>query len=232
MQKLSERHGVMHGIRAFRYLSIRLRSRPETQAIAAEVDAERAVMVKTEEAYAQALEERVAATAEVEYLDGCVDATVMDLAREIALMTRGRQDDPRYRKLFPSAPSALVRPIAGEAQERFVRSLVTRLREDKEYAPLTRYAEQLEQHQAALNEAIARRAERYQPETSTLTDRRVAMDHARRVYRSIYHRLQLLYPGDPALVESFFLALRTPSRGVTEEPESPTTPEVTEPVPA
>ncbi|MFH1149823.1 MAG: hypothetical protein V1748_05065 [Actinomycetota bacterium] len=192
-------------VRNLRFVSLRLRSRPETTELARDLDEARVGIQAVTELYAQALEVRVAATAEIEYLDYCLDQAVMNLAREIAVMTKGRPEDPRHTKLFPSAPSELIRPIANEVQGRFVRSLVSRLREDKDYGHLLQHAETIEQAQLGLDSALERRKSLYEPELKAQTDRRIAMDRARALYNTLYHRLTLLYPEHPTLVRSFFL---------------------------
>jgi hypothetical protein len=217
MQKLTERHSATITAQALRYLSIRLKSRPETQSLISEIETVRSALATAEEAYSQAKEERMAATAEINYLDGQLDQTVMALAREVGVMTRNKTQDPRYMKLFPTAPSALIRPIAGESQERFVRSLINRLQEDADYAGLKPYAETMEKQQQLLNQAGQRREQLYQPEVKAQTDQRIVLDQARRLYQNIYHRLQLLFPTDAALVESFFMDLRSSRKNIESE---------------
>jgi hypothetical protein len=44
-----------------------------------------------------------------------------------------------------------------------------------------------------------------------------ALDGARRFYNQLYPQLQLLFPDDPDLVETFFRDLRAPSGGAAAE---------------
>lgn len=48
------------------------------------------------------------------------------------------------------------------------------------------------------------RDELYVPENQARARLEIALDNTRRVYAAAYHRLNLLFPDDPALVESFF----------------------------
>lgn len=67
MQRLLSRHRFADTVRALRFLVIRLASRPETASLAEDTQA-RTAMRDDEEKYQQALQARVAAAAEIEYL--------------------------------------------------------------------------------------------------------------------------------------------------------------------
>jgi hypothetical protein len=222
MESLRETRSPENIIDALRFTAIRLQSRPETKALVAGIEEVRGQLAAAAELLAQAREQRVAASAEIRYLDEVLDSTVMDLAREVAVLTRNDRKDERHRKLFPSAPSELVKPIAGEVQDRFVRSLINRLREDADYASLARYADALQVQQAALSEAVQKREALYVPEAKAEAEMAVARSRAVERHRETYHRMLLLFPSDRALVESFFA--RNRGRAIVrDEPAEPAT---------
>ena len=214
MEKLTDRHSVRAVMKALRFQTIRLGSRPEAAQMAREMGEQRRGLHDLNEAFLNAQERRIGGTAEIRYHDRRLDKAVMDLAREVVALTRGRRDDPRYLKLFPAAPSSLMQGVTGDRQARFTRSLVSLLQEDADYSELSGHAETIGQHLADLDAAIARREDLYMPEFKAQADLTVALDQACRAYNLSYPRLVLLFPDDNALVESFFAELR--GRGPAE----------------
>ncbi len=209
MEKLREQHGFGAVDRALRFASIRLHSRPQTADLATSVDAERTAIREREDAWLEARERRIAASAEVEYLDGKLDDGIMDLSRQALVEVKGDRDDPRYRRLFAEAPSAGLAPVAGTDEAHFVRAVLAQLSSDSPPFPdLKGGAPDLQSTLTALQDAENRREDLYVPESTARTDLDVALDHARRVYNLLYPRLQLLFPDDPGLVESFFASVR------------------------
>ena len=219
MQKLNDNHGFPTVQRALRYTSIRLRSRPETADLAGVIDAERTSIETANDTHEQAREERVAATAEIDYLDGELDLKVMDLSRQVAVLTGSNTSDERYKMLFPVAPSKAVKPTAGESQHRFVKILVDRLENDKRFEALRGNVKPIVTAQTDLEKAIVNREECYMPEMRVSTDLKVAIDKAGRTYNKLYPQLTLIFDNE-RLVESFFLKIRKSrkSGGDTDEP--------------
>ncbi len=207
MQQLRDCHSPAIILRALRFLSIRLKSRPQSAEIELSVTQARAKLIAADEAFSQALEERVAASAEVHYLDGILNKGVADVAREALAQVKGDRNDARYMKLFAVSPSTAMRPVAGEAQERYVQNIISRLAEDASLAPLKSHADMLKGHLAALNAAVAKRQELYVPEAKAAADRRIAADEARRIYNQAAARLALMLGNDRALIDSFFFDL-------------------------
>ncbi len=217
MQNLRPDQSFPIHMRAFRFVTIRLRSRPQTKALAAETQVQRDALKAAGEAYDEAVEERVAATAEVEYVDSVLDVSVLDLSRELLALNGGDRQDPRFTKLFPVAPAETVRPVTTEGQNRAVRVIVELLKEDPNLAPLRHHAASIGEKLANLEAALKARDGRYVDEDKANANRRQVMDHARRMYRMLMPRLQLIFPNDPVLVESFFLTL-----SATNKREDPT----------
>jgi hypothetical protein len=218
VQRLLAKHRFADIDRALRFLAIRLGSRPETSALANDVTQARTAARESEDKYQQALQARVAGSAEIEYLDGRLDELVMTVARDLLAATRGNRADPRYLKLFATAPSVAMSPLGGDAQDLYVRNIVTRLREDKELAPVQQHAEELSTRRAALEAATEKRRGLAVAEASTDADRRIALDNARRIYNRTEAQLQLAF-GDKALVESYFVTLSARAKGEESEGE-------------
>lgn len=223
MQKLGDSHSVGLTRRALRFTNVRLRSRPETAGLAADIKQERAALLEAYEAYLDAREERVAGSAEVAYLDGRVDGEVMDVSRGLLVITRGRTDTPLYRALFPTAPSEAVRGTADDPQTRLVRGVIEELRSNADLKSLIHHADALEKLQGDLDAAKQRREDLYVPEGRAFARYQVALDHARRTYNLLHPRLQLMFPDDPLLVESFFKTQTASARDDDDE-ETPAVP--------
>lgn len=210
MQNLREEHGVETHLRALRYLSIRLRSRPATSNGAPAVDAAREDVKAKSEAYEAALEQRVAASAEIEYLDGRLDGSVIGLGRDVLALVKGDRGDARYLKLFPVAPTTMMKPVGGDAQATYVNVILDRIAEDDDLSALRSHLKPIRQQLDALEKATQARRQLTIAESKALGDRRLALEDARRVYRLMHPRLLLQFPDDPALVESYFAKLSAP----------------------
>lgn len=207
MQKLTDSHSIGTTTDALRFLDVRLRSRPQTEDLAKLTFAERVELGAKYGEYLDARELRVAASAELAYVDGLLDGDVRGLAREALVLTAGKTDDPRYRTLFPITAAQATKPVGGDAQERFVRGVIDVLTNDDTLAPLRPHADRLQARLDALNAALAQREDLYVPEARARTAYHIALEHARRTYNLCHAHLTLLFPDDPALVESFFRPL-------------------------
>jgi len=216
MQRLLSKHRFTDVDRAMRYLSIRLGSRPETATLQAPINDARQALREAEEKHQQALQARVAATAEIEYLDGRLDDFVMAISRDVLVLTNGDRGDARYLKLFSTAPSVGMAPIASEGQDLYVRNILSRVREDADLEPLRRHVDELAARHAALDAAMEKRRSLSVPEGTADADRRLALDNARRVYNRTEAQLRLVIE-DKALIESYFMPLSARSRAVAED---------------
>jgi len=217
MEKLREDHGFSTVDRALRFLSIRLGSRPETAEMVKELDAVRDDLHSKDNAWKNAREQRIAATAETEFLDDLLDESVMSLSREVLVLTKNDRNSPVYKKLFPMAPSSAMDPVTADEQSVYVKGIVSRLKEDGDYEKLAHYADSIDGHFNVLSSAIKKRDELYMPESRASTDRNIALDKARRVYNLMYPRLQIALPEHPELVETFFANISRRS-SAKEEP--------------
>jgi hypothetical protein len=223
MQRLGERHRSPIVNRALRFLTIRLRSRPETQAFAEEAAQVRAQLCKKREAYIEALDERLALSAEIAYLDACLDkAVLVGLRRDLTVLTSDRPAIEK--KLFAGvSPKSGMRPIGGEAQEHYVTGIIARLEADADFAPIASHAAKLRKRLHDLNDALAKRRELRIKERLALGDLEEETEHASLYYNRMHPQLKLLFPNDLPLVESFFFDLRAPSAAASPpaiEPEA------------
>jgi hypothetical protein len=219
MQRLGERHRSPIVNRALRFLTIRLRSRPETLAFADEAADVRSALCKKREAYIEALDERLALSAEIAYLDACLDrAVLVGLRRDLTSFA----DRPGMeKKLFAGvSPRSGMRPIGGEAQEHYVAGIIARLESDPDLTPIASHATRLRKRLEDLNEALAKRRELRIKERLALGDLEEETEHASLYYNRMHPQLKLLFPNDLPLVESFFFDLRAPNTPATVAPEA------------
>jgi hypothetical protein len=213
MQRLGERHRSPIVNRALRFLTIRLRSRPETSAFADECANVRGELCKKREAYIEALDERLALSAEITYLDACLDrAVLVHLRRDLAVLASDRP--ALERKLFAGvSPKTGMRPVGGDAQEHYVSGIIGRLETDTDFTGIAGHAAKLRKRLTDLNSALAKRRELRITERLALGDLEEETEHASRYYNRMYPQLKLLFPNDLPLVESFFFDLRSPTGG-------------------
>jgi hypothetical protein len=219
MQRLGERHRSPIVNRALRFLTIRLRTRPETSAFAEEAASVRSELCKKREAYIEALDERLALSAEITYLDTCLDrAVLVHLRRDLAVLASSRP--VLEKRLFAGvSPKTGMRPIGGESQEHYVTGIIGRLEADSEFGPIASHATKLRKRLADLNATLEKRRELRIKERLAFGDLEEETEHASRYYNRMYPQLKLLFPNDLPLVESFFFDLRSPTGASPEVDE-------------
>lgn len=207
MQRLGEKHRSPVVNRALRFLTIRLRSRPETSAFAAEAAGVRAELCRKREAFIEAHDERLALSAEITYLDSCLDRSVLaSLRRDLALLLAERPE--LEKRLFQGvSPAAGMAPIGGDSQEHYVLGIIRRLETEPDFGPLAGHAPRLRMRLKALNAALEFRRELRIKERLALGDLEEETERASRYYNRMYPQLKLLFPNDLPLVESFFFDL-------------------------
>ncbi len=220
MESLRESHGVDTVMGAVRVLSIRCGSRPESKAVGKEMRALRGELRELRDVYEEAHDERVAATAEIKYRDEVLDASVMMLARQANALVNGDTSDARYRALFPSAPSAQMRPVGGPSQRAYVKAILATLSDGDVLAPLQPHRSEIAKAQEALDLAVEARDTLQVTEDRASTALSIKLSEAREAYNHAWHRLNVLFPKDKALVESFFRTLTARDKG-REAPEDP-----------
>lgn len=204
MQNLQEKHGFGTTDRGLRFLRIRLYSRPQSKHLVESVQRVRVRLRDTHEAQLEAVEMRAAATAEIVFLDGELGNAVMNISRHTLIKTNGKRDADLYKALFPISPSEMLTPLADDSQNRAVNTLIDALRSTPDARDLLPLVDVLSAHQTALTEAIAARDALYLAEDKAASQYRRALDDARRFHNQMFHQLNILFPDQKALVESFF----------------------------
>jgi hypothetical protein len=207
MEKLKDRHSASVHIRALGVAQVNLSGRPDTEAIAAEVQVERIRVKAARDAYEESIMRRMAATAVVNYVDSVLDATVQRLSRKVLDAADGDRKSALYSNLFNEPPGDAMRPTASPEQTRYVQRLIAHLEQGGVYAPFDSFITALTEAQAAVDIAIAKRAKCYTEEATAQTQLEMACEDARRLYNGLHARLSIMFPNDARLVESFFADL-------------------------
>lgn len=221
MEALRDTHGVEVVLGSLRILAIRSASRPESQPVSREILALYTRVAEKRDAWEAARDERMAATAEIGYRDALVDGSVMTLSRQCLALVNGKTDDPRYRTLFPSAPSDRLKPVGGSVQDAFVQGVLRAL-EGPDYEALAPFKAPIAEASDNLAAAIARRARLQVAEDAAANALAIELGLAREAYNQAWHQLNVVFPKDKALVESFFRTLTTRDKG--RDPATPVNP--------
>ncbi len=204
MQQLLEYHSLDTLEHALRQLDLRLARVPELADHRPIVAERRAALETARKAFEDAREARIAASAEIAYLDEEIDGTVMDLSQSLLVRLRRDRNDPAYRKLFPVSPTRMTSDVASPQQDRWVEGIAETLRSDAEYADMRPLSDVLSGLMERLRQSRARREELYVKEERSRTALRLSADDARRFYNGLYHRFMMILPGRKRLVESLF----------------------------
>ena len=218
MQRLTDHYSVGRSAQALRHLDLRLRGRPGLETTRVDIDAERKRLLAADEAWQAARDERIAQTADVEYRDDRLDSAVMRLSRSLLVVTDGKASDPRYRRVFPVAPSVGTSSIAGDSQTRYVSHVVGAVRTQPETPELAELADVVDQEATALSESIKIREELYVAEMTARANRTIALQAAQRFYNRQYSLLMVAFPDDERWVESCFFDLRGAARSTADTP--------------
>lgn len=232
MQSLLDHHGLPTVKPALRYISIRVLTNAETEHLGADLAAERKRLADAEEQHDDAYERWLGSAATVRHLDRKLGKLVLRLSRDTLVLVDGNRKDTRYQKLFATPPSEGMRGVGGDPQELYVRTLITRVKNDDAFVSLRGHLPGLTSELEALKGAIASRDELRLKQAMASRDLRMAVDSAKRNYNLLQSRLTLIFPDDPELVETFFRTLTTRSAGAGEEdptPDAPLAP--SEPIP-
>jgi hypothetical protein len=209
MQSLQDFHGLPTVKRSLRYLAVALASNPDTADLAQQIRDERARLQAAEEKHDTAYESWLCAAAVVRYLDKKLDKTVLALSRDTFALVNGNRRDPRYQKLFLKPPTTAMKGIADDPQEMYVRAIISTIEKDDDFTTLRTRLPRIVAELGELKTAVESRNQKRIEETTSLQELRLALEHARRTYNLMHPRLQLIFPDDPDLVETFFRELRS-----------------------
>ena len=200
---LHSRIGTPGTLRALRFTWLRLQSRADTASLAAPLESARLRLRAAAEAEAELEERSAALTAEIAYLDGLEDAEVSSLARELRVLVGGNLKDPRWTRLFSTAPSELVKPVGGPVQSLHIHHILRTMAVDGDYASLSARRDTLDAAREAVEATETARSSLGGPLMAAQLERRQALDAAHRVYNRVKPQLQLLFDS-AALIRSFF----------------------------
>jgi hypothetical protein len=224
MQSLTEDHGLPTVKAALRFAKIRLLSHPEAAPLEGGITSARDAVLKAEDAHEEAYEAWLAATAIVRYLDEKLGTLISRVSRDAFNLVDGNRKDPRYQKLFATPPSEGMLGIATDPQERYVRTIIDTIQKHDDVKALGAHVPGIVAALGELKTAVDQRDELRLQEGIALRDLRIRLDAAKRAYNLLYPRLQLTFPDDNALVETFFRRLND-----VRAEEKPVQPEPTEP---
>lgn len=207
MQKLNTNHGYHTLSRVLRFLELRLARFPELAEFRDIVVALRKNLAQDQGAFAEAQEQRIAASAEIAVLDDGVDALAITISQgALALFDRNRED-PRYKQAFPVSASNMVSGQGGDRQERFMANLCVTLKTVDAYAPLRDKGQQLERLLEQLKQAQARRQDLWQQEAALGVKYQMTAEATRREYNALYHHFMIRMPDRATELETLFLRL-------------------------
>lgn len=213
MQRLLDGNTYEQTRKGLRALAVRLEAHPETEGFASPVRKKRKDMENKRELFEEGQAKRVAATARLTYLDQTVDGLAGTISRQVLLDTDNNRDDVRYQRLFPKTVSEMFEKVSGSEQAKFVGHLVNTIREHDGYKPLREFATKLEGAHGKLKAAEKKRDDLLVKESQLRTEFLLSLEDAKRSYNLMYPRLQLTFPDDLRLVETFFISFRSATKG-------------------
>ncbi|MBU1222109.1 hypothetical protein KKF34_18965 [Myxococcota bacterium] len=204
MQKILTSHKFSHVTKALRYMTLRLSRVPELSSYIPEVNDLRIKLQNEWDTWQEAVENRIALTGEIEYLDKDVDRDVVTIGQTAWLHYDRKRTNPNFKKLFPVSPSVMVKEVAGQNQMRWVKTLIETIYTDDEYAFLRDLTPNLTTNMEKLQGAINQREELYRQEALARVNYTIVLDNVRNTYNSLYHQFLLAMPDEKSLVESLF----------------------------
>jgi len=225
MLKLTEnQHGAAATERALRFCGIRLGPFEAAASARARIKAHRVALRDRREEYAEALEQRIAATVEIEYRDKKVDRRVIALAGVMRpTLSTSEAGRAALKAALPSAPSDALKGVNDPSQSRFVENLCQQLQANVALAAWKDEAAALRGLVADTDEGVTAREALYVSEGQARTQLRLAIARAQRDYNLAFAELTLAFPDDDDLVESFFWRA-TRSSDAAETPPPPDEP--------
>lgn len=227
MLKLTEnQHGAAATERALRFLGIRLAPYEAAAGVRARMKAHRLALRDRREELADVLEQRIAATVEIEYRDRKIDRRVIALAAVMrATLSTSEAGRATLKAALPTAPSEALKGVNDPSQARFVENLCQQLETDAALGAWKDEAAALRGLGTDTEGAVTAREALYVAEGQARTQLRLLIARAQRDYNLAYAELTLAFSDDPDLVESFFWresrtseAAETPAPPPFEEP--------------
>jgi hypothetical protein len=217
VEHLNDRHSPALALRALHHLELRLRGVPSLRDRAPEVNAVRLALRARVEAWTDAQDARLVATAAVRYADEEQDRAVVRLSQGLLLVLDGDRGSARYRRVFPTSPTEVNAGVGTAAQQEAVAQILEASAAEPGVAPLR---DAVAAAYAALTAALAERAAAARAEAAARMELVLLMEDVALQYRRFAARLSA--DGvDPRLVESLFMSLRRePGRAAVDEEEA------------
>jgi hypothetical protein len=203
MIKLKEYSGIELTVASLRYLSIRLKSRPDTSALATQVDEFKNELMTLDNKHGELQERRIGLSSEIIYRDSILDEAVMNISRKILVETKNDRKHELYTKLFKITPTKMMAPITSKEQNQNVRLIVDQLKNDQDYSQFTNDATNIEDVLNVLTDSISKRDGAYIEENKAKMELNILKGKSQRLYNKMYPTLQLILD-NKNLIETFF----------------------------
>ena len=194
-------------------LSARLKRSAQTARLALPVDASRWELQRLYDLYLDRHHERMSASGALVFCDAEEDALIALVSTRLLGLVRNQRTDPRYRRMFPKAPSTVTKGVATEAQARLARQVISLIETEPDYAGLRDLLPELKDARQAVVEAQREYREARDRDSAAWNEVQLAEQRARDLYRDTRPRLELLFPGRKKLVDSFFY--QPPEKGAS-----------------
>jgi hypothetical protein len=204
MGKLSDQHHVPTVLTQVDVLALRVGGHPKTRHLLAALVAVRDALVVADLAYQQAYRERLAASIELEYLDGEADKAWMDLSRDVNAKVAGNRDSDLWRGLYTEAPHETVEGTVTDHQVQNVERVIGIIETNNTYAEFRPQAARLKaEHEAAL-EGQKRYKAALAKENALAHQRDLAAHDARRAHNGVKPKLEIIFESTPSMVNAFW----------------------------
>lgn len=208
MREIAPDAGPLTVLSRLRVLNNRLVARTDTRPLSVEVTAARRALQSKHDDWQELYDARISASGAVVFADDEEDTAVSRLARRVGVLVDGKRDDPRYMRLFATAPSKATEGVGDEEQARFVQHIIDTVTTDEDYLTLRDLLPELTAARQGVIVAQQGRQAALQREEALWNEVQIAEKAARDIYRDTHPKLELLFPGRSRLIESFYPSAR------------------------
>ena len=136
MREIDQTAGPLTVMSRVRVLSLRLKARPDTAPLAAEVDAARVELKRRFDLWEEVHDAALASSLALVFADEIEDDAIAAVARRAKVLVDGQLRQPTYTRLFSEAASDLTRGVASEEQARLADHLIRTIETNPDYASL------------------------------------------------------------------------------------------------
>jgi hypothetical protein len=208
MRRLTEDDGPETVLNAVDVLAMALEGNPDVEDMLPPVAAVQSDLEGKMRAHRLAANRSVSRTRRILFADGVEDDAIHAASREVLAANGNDRKSPLFVSLFAQAVSKTVDGVATDAQVAQSLLLIQRLGDPSEDIPprVREVRPALVAARAGVEQAQALRTQAGKDELLAWNALQVSEAAARAVYNEMHPKLQLIYPGQPHLVESFFHA--------------------------